>query len=179
MVRGPGIPAGSGSDLLVSNVDYSPTFAAIAGAEPGRPQDGRSLLPVLTASVPPAAWRSVLPFRWGAGFPATGTGGGVAGPAGVAALPAGPQSAGSFPGVPVVSPPAYVGVRTARYVATRFRTGASQLYDLRSDPWELANKGGGTPDPFEQALFERALELSGCSGAACRQLEDAPLPSSP
>jgi N-acetylglucosamine-6-sulfatase len=164
MVRGPGIRAGSGSDLLVGNVDYSPTFAAIAGAKPGRPQDGRSLLPVLSGT-PPAAWRGVLPFRWGAGFPATGTAGAAA------ALPAA-TSPGYFPGVPVVSPPAYVGVRTARYLATRFKTGASQFYDLGSDPWELANKGGGTPDAFEQAYFKRALELGGCSGAACRQLED-------
>ena len=177
MVRGPGIRAGSGSDLLVGNADYSPTFAAIAGAKPGRPQDGRSLLPVLTSGVTPAAWRVALPFRWGAGFPAAGTAGAAAAP--TAATSAAATSPGSFPGVPVVSPPAYVGVRTARYVATRFKNGASQFYDLGSDPWELANKGGGTPDPFEQAFFERALGLSGCSGAACGQLEDAPLPVSP
>ncbi|MBP6786412.1 MAG: sulfatase-like hydrolase/transferase, partial [Candidatus Promineofilum sp.] len=32
---------------IVSNVDLAPTFAAIAGAQPSRPLDGRSFLPIL------------------------------------------------------------------------------------------------------------------------------------
>ncbi len=45
MIRGPGIPAGSVSDELVSNVDIASTVAEAAGVAPALPQDGRSMLP--------------------------------------------------------------------------------------------------------------------------------------
>jgi N-acetylglucosamine-6-sulfatase len=47
LMRGPGIPAGSTVEELVANVDFAPTVAAAAGATPGIPQDGRSLLPLI------------------------------------------------------------------------------------------------------------------------------------
>src|SRR4029078_5272301 len=45
VIRGPGIPAGAPSSELSANVDYAPTVAAITGATPTIPEDGRSLLP--------------------------------------------------------------------------------------------------------------------------------------
>ena len=45
LIRGPGIPAGSVSDELVSNVDIAETIRGVAGASAALPQDGRSLLP--------------------------------------------------------------------------------------------------------------------------------------
>ena len=45
LIRGPGIPAGSVSKELVSNVDIVPTILDAANAAPGITQDGRSLLP--------------------------------------------------------------------------------------------------------------------------------------
>ena len=45
LVRGPGIPRGRVSRELVTNVDIAPTIAQIAGADPTRAVDGRSLLP--------------------------------------------------------------------------------------------------------------------------------------
>ena len=47
LMRGPGIPAGSTIDELVGNVDFAPTVLAAAGATPGIPEDGRSLLPLI------------------------------------------------------------------------------------------------------------------------------------
>ena len=48
LIRGPGIPAGSQPRALVWNGDITSTILQIAGAQPGLPQDGRSLLPYAT-----------------------------------------------------------------------------------------------------------------------------------
>jgi len=58
VVRGPGVPAGRVLSHLVSNVDFAPTFAEMAGAPIPPDVDGRSLVPLLGSS-PPAAdsWR--------------------------------------------------------------------------------------------------------------------------
>jgi N-acetylglucosamine-6-sulfatase len=59
LISGPGIRRGLQIPDVVSNVDLAPTILAVTGARPGRPQDGRSLLPVLRA---PGSWagRAVL-----------------------------------------------------------------------------------------------------------------------
>jgi len=49
IVRGGGFPAGVEVDAPVANVDLAPTLAALAGAEPSVPFDGRSLYPVAMA----------------------------------------------------------------------------------------------------------------------------------
>lgn len=46
LIRGPGVPAGVRRRQLVSNADLAPTILDVAGALPGRPQDGRSLIPL-------------------------------------------------------------------------------------------------------------------------------------
>jgi arylsulfatase A-like enzyme len=47
VMRGPGVPAGARRRQLVTNADLAPTILDAAGAVPGRPQDGRSLFPLL------------------------------------------------------------------------------------------------------------------------------------
>ena len=47
IMRGPGVPEGERRRQLVSNADLAPTILEAAGAEPGKPQDGRSLFPLL------------------------------------------------------------------------------------------------------------------------------------
>jgi arylsulfatase A-like enzyme len=54
LVRGPGFPAGTRRDDLVWNGDLAPTILALAGAQPGLPLDGRSLL------APPDPGRAIL-----------------------------------------------------------------------------------------------------------------------
>ncbi|MGD9960424.1 sulfatase family protein [Nocardioides sp.] len=46
-VRGPGLRAGSVSSTPVTNADWAPTFAALAGATPTRPVDGLDVMPWL------------------------------------------------------------------------------------------------------------------------------------
>jgi N-acetylglucosamine-6-sulfatase len=50
IMRGPGVPAGARRRQLVTNVDLSPTILHAAGARAGKPQDGRSLFPLLRDS---------------------------------------------------------------------------------------------------------------------------------
>lgn len=47
LMRGPGIPAGATRRALVANIDLAPTVLDLAGAEPVRTMDGRSLVPLL------------------------------------------------------------------------------------------------------------------------------------
>jgi arylsulfatase A-like enzyme len=47
ILRGPGVPVGARRRQLVTNADLAPTILDAAGAAPGRPQDGRSLFPLL------------------------------------------------------------------------------------------------------------------------------------
>jgi arylsulfatase A-like enzyme len=48
VVRGPGIPAGTMSELPVTLVDLPATFAGLLGVSPGWQVDGTSLVPTLT-----------------------------------------------------------------------------------------------------------------------------------
>jgi N-acetylglucosamine-6-sulfatase len=45
VIRGPGFPAGTTREQLVSNVDLAPTIVALTKAKPGLIMDGRSLVP--------------------------------------------------------------------------------------------------------------------------------------
>ncbi|HEX2233252.1 MAG TPA: sulfatase [Thermoleophilaceae bacterium] len=47
IMRGPGVPAGQRRRQLVTNADLSPTILDATGARAGKPQDGRSLFPLL------------------------------------------------------------------------------------------------------------------------------------
>ena len=46
-IRGPGLPRGTTSATPVTNADWAPTFAALAGATPTRPVDGVDVIPWL------------------------------------------------------------------------------------------------------------------------------------
>lgn len=48
LIAGPGIPRGAVAEQAVGNVDLAPTIAAIAGATPTIPQDGRDVRPLAT-----------------------------------------------------------------------------------------------------------------------------------
>ena len=50
-VRGPGIKRGATSTTPVTNADWAPTFAALAGAQPTRTVDGVNVIPWLNKDV--------------------------------------------------------------------------------------------------------------------------------
>lgn len=114
LVRYPGQP-GRRVSALAQNVDLAPTFADLAGVQPGGPVDGRSLVPLLRGQSEP--WRTGVLLRW-------------AGP--VPGAPADPETGEAIP--------AFWAIRTARYKYVELATGETELYDLRSDPHELTNR---------------------------------------
>ena len=59
VVIGPGVPAGTATDALTSNIDLAPTIADLAGLETPSFVDGRSLTPLLGGDVP-TVWRDAV-----------------------------------------------------------------------------------------------------------------------
>lgn len=65
LIRGPGLPRGEESSTPVTNADWAPTFAALAGATPGRTVDGVNVMPWLDRDVS----TRVIPIE---GYPVAG-----------------------------------------------------------------------------------------------------------
>ncbi len=66
---------------------------------------------------------------------------------------------GFAPGVPP-----YIGIRTDRHIYVEYRNGWRELYDLRSDPFQLTNLLAQTPSPRSAAIardLRAALERMG------------------
>jgi arylsulfatase A-like enzyme len=57
------VRAGSSTDAMVLNVDFAQTFCDLAGVEPTRPMQGRSLRPLLNGRTPPD-WRTSMYYRY-------------------------------------------------------------------------------------------------------------------
>lgn len=62
MIRAPWITEPRTDDHLVLNVDLASTLAELGGSEPGLPQDGRSLMPLLQGE--PTRWRRDFVVEW-------------------------------------------------------------------------------------------------------------------
>lgn len=179
MIRGPGVPAGRVIDALTANLDFAPTFAALAGVTPPDWVDGRSLLPLFTDAAPP--WRQALLLEHG-GPDALDLEGEADGtglhepPDGATPGETAPEATAGKPGNGTNGVPIFTGIRTARYTYVRYVTGEQELYDDVVDPNQLDNLGA-TADP---ALLARLRvwtdRLATCRGAACRETDAAPPP---
>jgi arylsulfatase A-like enzyme len=159
VVAGPGVPAGSSSHVLASNVDLAPTFLRWAGVAP-RGRDGRSLAPVLRGREPRRWRRAVLvEHREEPGEARARRQRGAAG--------GDPDAQGRRMG----SPGSYDGVRTAEYLYLEHRDGSRELYDLRSDPYELVNRAGAMTPRARLRWHRRLVRLLACSDAGCRRAD--------
>ncbi len=144
LVRGPGVGAGSTTNRLALNTDYFPTFTDLAGATTPEYVDGRSLRPLLEGSTA-TTWRSAFLLERGIN---------------------------PYPGLSQDAEPFY-GIRTSdgrKYV--EYSGGFRELYDLKTDPYELLNSYDATSPPV--GLARRLEALKGCAGATCRAAEDGP-----
>ncbi len=139
LMRGPGIPEGVKVDDLAINPDLAPTIVDAAGATAGRTEDGVSLIRAAKHPDRLSGRRLLLEQ-----------------------LTTTPDDDGQ-PGV------TYTAVRTARYKYVLNGTGEVELYDLRSDPYELQNQHSNPAyDAVESALAADLAQLRNCSGASCK-----------
>jgi N-acetylglucosamine-6-sulfatase len=149
IIRGPGFPEGVNRDQPVANIDLAPTIVSIAGAVPGRVMDGIPLQPL--ANNPSVAANRDLLFE---------------------ALDLGSPDLGqSF------------GIRRGDWAYNEYTNGTAvlsdhaELYDMKSDPYQLNNllydpPGSASPSPADVALAgqlaARLGQLRICSGASCQ-----------
>jgi len=121
LISGPGVTRGAISEEVATLVDLAPTFVQAAGATPGRLMDGRPLQPLLTPEltktkgdagdrVRRAAETSVL-------------------------IQGGPNAADPDPRTPWL----YRGLRTPQYTYVDWTNRDTELYDRRTDPYQLDN----------------------------------------
>jgi len=160
LVRGPGVPAGRTVDAFVENVDFAPTFAALAGAHLTSRPDGRSLIPLLGGTTPNGWRRAVLLEQF--------------------AFRELPQGADSIlepsESATIQEYPSHLGLRTPTYKYIERSTGELEYYDLTQDPDELQNLAGQMDSGFLKRLSGIVHALEACAGETCRQLEGAPVP---
>jgi N-acetylglucosamine-6-sulfatase len=142
IMRGPGVPQGRTVNRQVSNIDFASTLLDAAGVKPGRTQDGISLLPVAQhpAQTPD---RAIL-------LEATS-----------------PLFLGD--GFPMHYDQPYDGVRTNHWKLIEWNYGARELFDLKTDPYELHNLYA---DPAYAGVRKRLKgdlsKLRDCAGASCQ-----------
>ena len=144
LIRGPGIPAGTVSDELVTNADLAPTILEAAGATADRPMDGRSLLPFAREGRLRTR-RPVLHEGLEAGdIDRDGARGGRVGE--------------------------YHAIRTSRYLYVEWINGAIELYDRARDPDELQSVHLSPRYlQIRRSLHRELVRLRTCEGDVCRQ----------
>jgi N-acetylglucosamine-6-sulfatase len=141
LIRAPGMPKGVHRRQPVGNVDLAPTILDFARAKPGRKEDGMSLVPIMKGKrdFPGRAMDLETYFT--------------------------PDTTED----PEDPPLNYQGVRTDRYLYANYGTGEQELYDLRSDPFELQNQAGNPIYAPVQGALRRLLSSEAtCAGKACR-----------
>ena len=172
-LRGPDIAAGRKIDALTANVDFAPTFAAMAGVPVPDLVDGRSLLPLLAGEQ--GAWRQAVLLEHGGpdGIDLQGheDGTGLFEPPDFGGGDAPSGRKGGHNGTNTV--PAFTGVRTARHTYVRYTDGERELYDNAKDPSQLENIASVADPALLESLERWTHRLGTCRGATCRSLEEA------
>jgi len=139
LIRGPGVPQGVNVADLAVNADLAPTILGAANAPAGLTMDGRSLL--RSAAKPRLERGRELLIEKGA-VNDEGE----------------PDDAAAF-----------VGIRNRNFKYVEYGTAEKELYDLRSDPYELQNLvSDSSYDAVEAALAARLNVLDSCNGDSCR-----------
>jgi len=139
LVRGPGVAADSTTAKLALNTDFFPTFTTLGSIPTPNYVDGRSLGPVIKGTS--TAWRSAILLE--------------------------AAHRRSYDKRPV---PGYYGIRTTdgrKYL--EYASGHRELYNLKTDPYELLNNFNTTPP---SGLAPRLQALKICAGDTCQQAED-------
>jgi len=134
IIRGPGVQVGATVPQMAVNIDLAPTMARWGGATADRIMDGQSLTPLLGAGGATQNWRKDFLVELYHHLP------------------------------PVQQGDVIKALRTEYEVYVEYRSGPRELYDLRTDPYQLQNIYA-TADPAHIAdLSRRLAELAASQG---------------
>ncbi|MBK9739569.1 MAG: sulfatase [Actinobacteria bacterium] len=152
---GPDIPAGKIVTQMASATDLAPTISELLAAPAPDWVDGRSLWPLLDSSIQfgeSTAWRTAtLSESLGEAQPGD-------------------------PDFQLIAPPTYRALRTPQWLYVESVNGERELYDRRSDPYELRNVIATTRSDIVSALHEQFVALTTCAGSTCRVADAMELP---
>jgi N-acetylglucosamine-6-sulfatase len=160
LIRGPGIEAGTQTGEMAANIDIAPTLAELAGVEPTKSVDGRSLVPFLED--PELRTRRPILFE---SFVETNDveANGALRPS---ARPSNQASAS------LLAPPKdYAGIRLGAYKYIAWPSGEKELYNINRDPNEL-NSLHKVPNffPIRNFLHREMKRLAECVGKGCQEV---------
>lgn len=164
IMRGPGIPAGEVRYDPFMSIDFAPTIADLAGAEPGVPIDGVSMLDV--ARHGDTGWKRAVLTETGPRNVVRDTD------------ESGQALDVADPGEPDIR--WAIGIRTDRYLYVDLASREEELYDLATDPDQYHNL---VADPAhaktltlmrEQLARMRACDASECHAPLSEQLATGP-----
>jgi arylsulfatase A-like enzyme len=145
MIRGPRIASGVAVERIALNIDLLPTFTDLAGLPTPGFVDGRSLVPLLTGN--DRHWR-VSALIEGFGKETESNEGGEQ------------------------STPSFRALRTEEILYVEYETRERELYDLRQDPYQIANIAERSPETLLSDYSRHLDALATCSGRGCHRLED-------
>ncbi len=152
LIRGPGLPPGRVSGELVANTDLAPTLLDIAGAEAGKTVDGRSLLP-FARNPERRTRRAILHETGGSRFASLRD-----------------QDEVPNRGSALRRVMTYRAVRTPGWLYVRYRSGETEVYDLRRDPQEMRSRHRDHRYRAARRVLARQLRrLVRCRGKQCRR----------
>ena len=146
---GPGIAKGAVISQITSMVDLGPTISSIFGAKTPSYIDGRNLAPLLRGETQ-TPWRT-------------------------AALTE--NLARTTPGDPDYSPdavPPFHALRSENWLYVEYFNGDVELYDLKTDPFEMNNVQASTNPAIVAQLHAQLQALQNCKGATCRLADAMP-----
>jgi N-acetylglucosamine-6-sulfatase len=135
IIRGPGVREGVTVEQLAVNIDFAPTMARWGQATPDRVMDGQSLTPLLAQD--PAEiqnWRKDFLVEIFRPLPPLGNGDVIR------------------------------AIRTEHEVYVEYQSGPRELYDLRSDPYQLQNLYATADAGHIAQLSQRLAELAVSTG---------------
>ncbi len=170
LIRGPHIRAGTESNELIGNIDVAPTVLELAGVEPDKSVDGRSITPFLhdpeLTTLRPYLFESFVESS------DVQEAGAIAEPGDQSSTPAARARAGAGATASILAPPKdYEGIRLGPYKYIAWPDGEKELYDLETDPYEL-NNIVRIPNYFPVRNFlhrELLNRLEDCVGRICRE----------
>jgi N-sulphoglucosamine sulphohydrolase, C-terminal len=185
VIRGPGIKPGTSTGELTANIDIAPTVLDLAGVEPDKSVDGRSMVPFLRD--PELRTRRPILFESfvqtadveaNGAIASTGEGdGGVPGgngstdPKEPVEPEAGVTNTGGNAQASLLAPPLnYEGIRLGPYKYIAWPDGEKELYDINRDPNEL-NNIVKEPNfyPIRNFLHRQLRRYENCVGRECRE----------